>query len=154
MRSAEEWFSSYSQDHQNPINRTIHWVCVPAILWSVIAALWTIPVPGTVGAPGLWSWLAMTAALIFYIRMSRTLGLLMFVLFGLLGVFTNALYWTLGAMPLLALAVAVFVVAWAGQFVGHIFEGRRPSFFTDLSYLMVGPAWLMSKLMRRAGLAY
>jgi uncharacterized membrane protein YGL010W len=154
MRSAEEWFNSYSQDHQNPINRSIHWVCVPAILWSVIAALWTIPVPLAVGAPGLWSWLAMTAALIFYIRMSRMLGLLMFALFGVLGVFTNALYWTLGPMPLLVLAVAVFVLAWVGQFVGHIFEGRRPSFFTDLSYLMVGPAWLMSKLMRRAGLAY
>jgi uncharacterized membrane protein YGL010W len=49
------------------------------------------------------------------------------------------------------LALAVFVVAWIGQFVGHMFEGRRPSFFTDLSYLLVGPAWLMEKLLRRLG---
>ena len=153
MRTAEEWFSSYSKDHQNPTNRSIHWVCVPAILWAVIAALWTLPVPGTV-LPGLWSWLAMTAALIFYMRLSRTLGLVMLELFGLLGVLTNALYWTLGPMHLLALAVAVFVLAWVGQFIGHVFEGRRPSFFTDLSYLMIGPAWLVSKLMRRAGVAY
>ncbi len=96
----------------------------------------------------------MTGALIIYLRMSPRLGLLMLVVFGLLGVLTNTLYWTLGAMPLLAVAVAVFVVAWVGQFVGHFFEGRRPSFLTDLSYLMVGPAWLMSKLMRRAGVAY
>jgi len=154
VRTAEEWFTSYSRDHQNATNRTIHWVCVPAILWAVIAALWTIPVPSAVGTPGLWSWLAMTGALIFYLRMSRMLGLLMLVVFGLLGLLTNALYWTLGAMPLLAVAAGVFVVAWVGQFVGHFFEGRRPSFLTDLSYLMVGPAWLMSKLMRRAGVAY
>jgi uncharacterized membrane protein YGL010W len=154
MRTAEEWFSGYSRDHQNPKNRTIHWLCVPAILWAVIAALWTIPVPSAVGTPGLWSWLAMTAALIFYVRMSRVLGLVMLVLFGLLGALTNALYWTLGSMHLLALAITVFVVAWVGQFIGHLFEGKRPSFLTDLSYLMVGPAWLMSKLMRRVGLAY
>jgi uncharacterized membrane protein YGL010W len=36
--------------------------------------------------------------------------------------------------------------------VGHLIEGRRPSFLTDLAYLLVGPAWLMDKLLRRFGL--
>jgi uncharacterized membrane protein YGL010W len=154
MRTAEEWFSSYSRDHQNAKNRSIHWVCVPAILWAVIAALWTIPVPSAVGLPGLWCWVAMAAALAFYFRMSKMLGVVMFGLFAVLGLLTNALYWALGPGTLLAAAVVVFVAAWVGQFIGHIYEGRRPSFFTDLSYLMVGPAWLVSKLMRSAGLAY
>ena len=68
MRTAEEWFSRYSRDHQNSTNRVIHWVCVPAILWASIAALWTIPVPGALSPPGVWSWLAMTFALVFYFR--------------------------------------------------------------------------------------
>jgi uncharacterized membrane protein YGL010W len=154
MRTADEWFSNYSRDHQNPTNRSIHWVCVPSILWAVIAALWTIPVPSAVGLPGLWSWVAMAAALVFYFRMSRMLGVVMLAVLALLGMLTNALYWTIGPGPLLAMAIVVFVVAWVGQFIGHIYEGRRPSFLTDLSYLMVGPAWLVSKLMRSAGLAY
>jgi uncharacterized membrane protein YGL010W len=154
MRTAEAWFSSYSQDHQHPVNKAIHWVCVPAILWAVVAALWTIPVPGALSPPGAWSWLAMTFALVFYFRMSRSLGFVMLALFALLFLLTDALYGALGPRAVLVLAVVVFVVAWVGQFVGHIFEGKRPSFLTDLSYLMVGPAWLMSKLMRRAGLAY
>jgi uncharacterized membrane protein YGL010W len=154
MRTAEAWFSSYSQDHQNPTNVSIHWVCVPAILWAVIAALWTIPAPGGLGMPGVWSWLAMAFALVFYFRMSRAIGLVMLALFALLAVLTSAIYASLGPVHLLALAVGVFIVAWLGQFIGHVYEGRRPSFLTDLSYLMVGPAWLMSKLMRRAGLAY
>ncbi|MEO6689621.1 MAG: DUF962 domain-containing protein, partial [Dokdonella sp.] len=33
-------------------------------------------------------------------------------------------------------------------------EGRRPSFFTDLAYLLIGPAWLTGKIMRRIGVAY
>jgi uncharacterized membrane protein YGL010W len=154
MRTAEEWFSSYSRDHQNPKNRAIHWVCVPAILWAAIAALWTVPVPGAFSPPGAWSWLAMTLALVYYFRMSRSLGVAMLAPFAALFLLTHALYGALGPKQLLTLALSVFVVAWVGQFIGHIFEGKRPSFLTDLSYLMVGPAWLMGKLMRRAGLAY
>ncbi len=41
-----------------------------------------------------------------------------------------------------------------GQFIGHRIEGRRPSFLTDLQYLLIGPAWLMSKALGRFGPAY
>ena len=153
MRTADDGVSSYGRDHQNPTNRSIHWVCVPAILWSVVAALWTIPVPGATW-PGFWCWVAIAAALAFYFRLSRPLGVAMLGLFLLLGALTSALHASLGPSRLLGAAVEVFVVAWIGQFIGHKFEGRKPSFLTDLAYLMVGPAWLMSKLMRRAGLAY
>jgi uncharacterized membrane protein YGL010W len=154
MRTAEEWFTSYSRDHQNPTNRNIHWVCVPAILWATVAALWSIPVPAAAGVPGLWSCLGMAAALAFYFRMSRSLGLVMLGVFLILGAVSQALLGALGPTRLLALAATVFGLAWVGQFIGHRYEGKRPSFLTDLSYLMVGPAWLAGKLMRRAGVAY
>ena len=57
----------------------------------------------------------------------------------------------LGVAGLRWLALAIFALAWVGQFLGHAVEGRRPSFFTDLAYLLVGPAWLMAKLLRRLG---
>jgi uncharacterized membrane protein YGL010W len=57
-------------------------------------------------------------------------------------------------LRVLELAAAVFVIAWIGQFVGHRIEGARPSFLTDLVYLLIGPAWLVGKIMRRAGIAY
>jgi uncharacterized membrane protein YGL010W len=154
MRSAEEWFSSYGGDHQNPTNRSIHWVCVPAILWAVIAALWAIPVPASLSGPGLWSWVGMALSLAFYFRLSARLGVAMLGLFLVLGALTQALYRALGPAVLLSLAVAVFVTAWVGQFIGHKYEGKRPSFLTDVSYLLVGPAWLVSKLLRRAGGAF
>ena len=57
----------------------------------------------------------------------------------------------LGALPwpLWGSCVAIFVIAWIGQFIGHRYEGKKPSFFTDLVYLLIGPAWVMGKLMRR-----
>lgn len=154
MRSVNEWFGNYSKDHRNPVNRLIHWICVPAILWSVIAALWVIPVPAAIGRPGLWCAIAMVAAFAFYWKMSRPLGIAMLVVFVVLGVLTHALYGMLGSTPLLWLTGGVFVVAWIGQFIGHVLEGARPSFFTDLAYLLIGPAWLVGKLMRRLHIAY
>jgi uncharacterized membrane protein YGL010W len=154
MRSVHDWFESYGKDHQNATNRLIHWICVPAILWSVIAALWTLPVPASLGRPGLWCALAMVAVLSFYWRLSRPLGAAMIALFVALALATHFAYGALGPLRLLELAAAVFVIAWIGQFVGHRIEGARPSFLTDLVYLLIGPAWLVGKIMRRAGIAY
>jgi len=78
----------------------------------------------------------------------------MIALFIALALLTHVAYEALGPSRLLWLAIAVFVLAWIGQFVGHIIEGKRPSFFTDLAYLLIGPAWLMGKLLRRVGVAY
>ena len=154
MRSVNEWFGNYSQDHRNPINRTIHWICVPAILWAAIAALWVIPVAPSIGRPGFWCGMAMIGAFAFYWRMSKPIGLAMLIVFVVFGVFTEGLYRYLGAQTLLMVAVGVFVLAWIGQFIGHMIEGARPSFFTDLAYLLIGPAWLAGKLMRRIKISY
>lgn len=154
MRDIASWFDSYAEDHQNPVNRLIHWVCVPAILWAVIAALWTLPVPVSLGRPGLWCGLIMVGALSFYWRLSRPIGVAMFVVFVFFALISEGLYRWLGPLVLMWLAIAVFVVAWIGQFIGHRIEGRRPSFMTDLAYLLIGPAWLTGKLLKRAGIGY
>ncbi|WP_440225212.1 DUF962 domain-containing protein [Dokdonella sp. MW10] len=154
MRTVNEWFGHYSQDHRNPTNRLIHWICVPAILWSVLAALWVIPVSPSIGRPGFWCMLAMVAAFAFYWKMSKPIGLAMLLVFVVLGGITEVLYRQLGPQMLLWSAIGVFVAAWIGQFIGHVIEGARPSFFTDLAYLLIGPAWLAGKVMRRLNIAY
>ncbi len=150
---AARWLDSYAADHRHPANVAIHTVCVPVILWTVIALLWLVPVPVWLGRPGFWAGVGMFLAMVFYLRLSRTLALAMFAVFVLLGLATEGLYRVLGAPYLLWLAAGVFVLAWIMQFVGHLLEGQRPSFLTDLTYLLVGPAWVVAKLLRRAGMA-
>ena len=63
----------------------------------------------------------------------------------------------LAAMPpmtVLPLSIAVFVVAWIGQFIGHKIEGKKPSFFDDLRFLLIGPLFVLGFLYRRLNLAY
>ena len=150
-RPIDRWLSSYSGDHVNPTNQAIHLVCVPAIVWSVTAALWAIPVPPALAQPGLWMAVAMFFAWLFYWKLSRPLALGMLVLFVAAGFLNRWLSWRLGMQGLLWLAVGVFVVAWIGQFIGHKVEGKRPSFFTDLKYLLIGPLWTLDKLYRKLG---
>jgi uncharacterized membrane protein YGL010W len=153
-RPIDRWFAHYSDDHRNHANQRIHVVCVPLILWSVIALLWSIPSPAAMFNDGVFAGIAMLLAALFYYRQSRTLGLGMAIVFVVFGLATRVLYGVLGTHGLLALAVGVFVLAWIGPFVGHKFEGRKPSFLTDVTYLLIGPAWVLAKLLRRLGIAY
>lgn len=153
-RPIDRWFASYSDDHRNGTNQRLHLACVPAILWSVIALLWCIPSPAPMFRPGIWAGLAMFVAALFYLRQSRVLGIGMALVFFVLGLLTRLMHDALGPRDLAIVAVAVFVVAWIGQFVGHKIEGRKPSFLTDLTYLLIGPAWVLAKAYRRLGLAY
>jgi len=67
-REVDRWLGNYSEDHRNPTNIAVHWICVPLILWTVIALLWVVPVPAMLGRAGLWAAVAMFAALTFYLR--------------------------------------------------------------------------------------
>ena len=85
----------------------------------------------------------------FYAWLSVQIAVGMLALFALM-VFPLTL---LGSNAL-AVAAVVFVLAWIGQFVGHAIEGKKPSFFEDVKFLLVGPAWLLHFIYRRAGIAY
>ena len=150
-RPIDRFLGNYSEDHRNARNQVIHWICVPLIVWTVMAALYVIPVPGSWFRPGIWAGLAMVAAVAFYLRLSRPLGLAMAVALAVLLAITWWMYGVLGPRNLLYTAIGVFVLAWIAQFIGHEFEGKRPSFLTDLVYLLIGPLWLMSKFFRRLG---
>jgi uncharacterized membrane protein YGL010W len=141
MRTVDTLLDRYGESHRNAVNKAIHWVCVPLITWSVLAALWWV-------SP-LCAYAVIATAMVFYFWLSPALA------FGMLGVCALFVYpiVLLGPHALLASAI-VFVAAWIGQFIGHAIEGRRPSFFEDVKFLLVGPVWLLADAYRRAGIRY
>ena len=156
MRKIDTLLDEYSESHVTPVNKAIHWICVPLIVWTVVALLWSIPVPWDIGSgivPLNWAVIALVPAQLYYFRLSRRLGMGL-MLYNLAMLWLTAVVEAHSPWPLWQLAVAVFVLAWIGQFIGHVFEGKRPSFFKDLQFLLIGPAWLMSFVYRKAGLAF
>ena len=155
MRAIDTWLDEYGESHQNPVNKAFHWVCVPAIVFSLVGVLWSLPVPTplTEISPILnWGTIFLMASIVYYFIMSTTLALGMVVVSGLV-IYGLARLDTL-ATPLWQISVAIFVVAWIGQFIGHLIEGKRPSFFKDLQFLMIGPVWLLSFVYKRLGIPY
>jgi len=156
MQKIDILLAEYGESHVNPVNKAIHWICVPLIVWTVVALLWSIPVPWDIGSgivPLNWAVIALVPVQVYYFRLSRRLGMGL-MLYNLAMLWLAAVVETHSPWPLWQVAVAVFVLAWIGQFIGHVFEGKRPSFFKDLQFLLIGPAWLMSFVYRKAGLQY
>lgn len=53
----------------------------------------------------------------------------------------------------LSASVAIFVVGWLFQFVGHYFEGKKPAFVDDLVGLLIGPLFIVAEWVFMAGYA-
>jgi len=155
MRTVEQWFGEYGESHTNPRNELLHIICVPAIVLTVIGFLWSIPVPAALTEISPWlNWATITIALavIYYFTLSAALGVGAAI--GLVTLAFVVRWLDTLAWPLWATCLVIFVVAWIGQFIGHAIEGKRPSFFKDLQFLLIGPIWLLGHLYRRLGISY
>jgi len=149
MRTLQQWFDSYAVSHQNPTNISIHFICVPAIFFSVVGLFMSIPsgfLNNVLPHPIIANWafvLLVITLVLFYFRLSVKVGIqmLLFSAFCLVLNYVIAQY-----VPLVYFSLALFTIAWIGQFYGHKVEGQKPSFIDDLQFLLVGPAWVMYKL--------
>ena len=155
MRAVQSWLDEYGESHRSVTNKSIHWICVPLIMLSLVGLLWSIPVPqawATYSAFFNWGVLLVIAALIYYYVLTWRLALgmtlvtaaLVFIVYGVS--LLTALSWLVWLI--------VFVGAWIGQFIGHKVESKKPSFFKDLQFLLIGPLWLLAFMYRRFNLAY
>jgi uncharacterized membrane protein YGL010W len=153
--TADQWFDKYAESHQNPTNKAIHWVAIPIIFFTVVGLLWSIPVPAAftnISHFVNFATIGMVLALLFYFRLSIPLGIGMFLYISLNLMLARALDANGFNLPLIS--IILFVGAWIFQFYGHKVEGKKPSFFTDLQFLLIGPLWLMHFIFRKASIPY
>ena len=149
MKTLDEWFAEYSVSHQNVTNKKIHYICVPAIFFSVVGLLMSIPNRGLISLIHSdnflyvnWAVVALILVLYFYLRLSLRMAFYILIL-SILCVIGN--FWLAQIGPLWLISLIIFAVAWVGQFYGHKLEGKKPSFFKDLQFLLIGPAWILNK---------
>ena len=147
-KTVQEWLDEYGESHQNPINKAIHWFCVPLIMLSIIGLLWNIPGESNINL-GLFF---IAFACLYYLRMSFAMFLGM-VCVGVLLVYGVKLLQTY-SYPLWKTSLIIFILAWIGQFIGHKIEGKKPSFFQDIQFLLIGPLWLLSFIYKKIGIKY
>ncbi len=141
MKDLGTWLDAYSVSHKNKTNKWIHRLCVPAIMWSILGLVDLIQLPGGITMLPL----VLVGCLFFYLM----LGVKVFMAMALICapmVFTIKYFQLTWQVYLL-----VFIVAWIGQFIGHKIEGKKPSFIDDLSFLLIGPLWILGPGVRKLG---
>ncbi|BCO19188.1 MULTISPECIES: Mpo1 family 2-hydroxy fatty acid dioxygenase [unclassified Alteromonas] len=153
MRSIERLLLQYGESHQNKTNVLIHAIAVPSIYFVTLGLLWSVPVPDFIAQFSVtWAHILAVPVLYYYFSLSGPIGAAMTLLtlacFG--GV--NLLVWL--NISVWKFCLTLFVVMWILQFIGHKIEGKKPSFFEDLRFLLVGPAWWWVHWLKRLNISY
>jgi len=158
FRSAPELMVQYAHYHRDRRNILTHLVGIPLIVLSIgmLLSLISFDIAGnTITLAGL-LWVLSTAW--YLTRGNWLLGLATSMVNGALIALAHtpdaATGWGLTGFYDASLfpGLVVFVLGWAIQFVGHIFEGRKPAFVDDVVGLLVGPMFVVGELLMMAGM--
>jgi uncharacterized membrane protein YGL010W len=161
-RLVDVYFDKYSESHQNHTNEIIHWICVPSIVFSLFGLVWAIPFPhieilGQYNGYVNWASFLIAFSIYYYYKLSPILSYFMLVLimfFSAVIVTLEKMHRTSGWPQMWEVCLGIFVLAWIGQFIGHKIEGKKPSFFDDLKFLLIGPIWLLHFILKKAKIRY
>lgn len=153
MRQIEHLLDRYSESHRNKTNILIHAIAVPSIYFVTLGLLYAIPVPQWLAQFDVsWAHIISIPVLYYYFRLSGPIGaamtLLTLVCFGGIALLEKA------GISVWQFCLALFIVMWILQFIGHKIEGKKPSFLEDLRFLLVGPAWWWVHWLKRMNIGY
>jgi len=141
-RPLDRLLATYGESHLHPTNEVIHFVCVPVIAFSLLGLLWSAHPLAALGLVML--------SLVYYLTLSVPFALGMVLMsaamLGILALLPQVWVWQI--------SLALFVLAWIGQFIGHKIEGKKPSFFDDVRFLLIGPLFVLGFLYRRLKISY
>ena len=130
---------SYEKNHQNPINEAIHIIAIPLIMFSILGM--------TAAFDIFLEYILVGIVFFYYLKLSKIAALLMLVwLLIYLGLVV------LLKSYIIEISILLFAFGWILQFFGHFIEGKRPSFFEDLRYFLIGPLFVVQKVISKVGI--
>ena len=147
-----EWLNEYGESHQNKTNKLIHWFCVPVITFTLFGLLSQFHFEFSlnngkyiINPAGI----LIIISVLFYLRLSYSIAIGMFLFSGSCILLIENLEINYTSEELFTYYIIIFILAWIGQFIGHKIEGKKPSFFKDIQFLLIGPAWLLSFIYKK-----
>ena len=137
-------FDDYAAFHRTPGNRICHSFGIPLIVLSSLALLAAVPLFTIAGFTVTLAEVLIVLFTIYYLTLDATLGLFMLTAYAALDLVGRYL----PPWP----ALAVFVIGWILQGVGHyVYEKNSPAFFRNFAHMAVGQLWILAKATGRAG---
>jgi uncharacterized membrane protein YGL010W len=148
MRTLTEQLTQYAAYHRDRRNIVTHFVGIPMIVLA-LAVLLSRPASnfGTLSFELSPAWVLFAAATVYYLVLDLPLGVMMAVV-SVLCVACGQWLATQSTLTWLASGIALFVVGWVFQFVGHVaYEHRKPAFIDDVIGLLIGPLFVLAEAL-------
>lgn len=155
MNEADGWLLRYEESHRNLSYPVIYWSAVPMVVLGLVGLLWAVPTPDEFYeiSPLLnWGSAFLMAAAVYYfiISISLAIGMLPFMV----GVAAFQMWLMQSDYSLVRVAAGLFIAGTVGLWLGRRNKGGLGLVVQDLQLMMIGPAWLLSVLYRRAGIPF
>ena len=144
MKTLTEQLTKYATYHRDPRNIATHFIGIPMIVLAVAVLLSRPALLDVGGVPVTPACIVTVLAVAYYLLLDLRFGALMALLMGLILWAAHAIAQGSTATWLGA-GVALFVVGWVIQFVGHWYEGRKPAFVDDITGLIIGPLFVAAE---------
>jgi uncharacterized membrane protein YGL010W len=151
----KHWFreqmAMYTAYHRNPMNCATHFVGVPLIVFALLVAMSLVPLGQTGGIPISAATVFLLALLILYVVMSPLVGYAAALVH--VPMLWFAEFCAQGESPVVwSIIAACFIGGWIIQFIGHVFEGRRPALFDNILQVFMAPGFLVAETLFAIGL--
>ena len=150
MKTLIDQLAKYATYHRDRRNIATHLIGIPMIVVS-IAILLSRPgfdVAGVLLTPAL---VLTGASVLYYFLLDLRFGLVMAVLMAL-SLWAGHAAAAQSTAVWLGTGIAMFVVGWVFQLVGHVYEGKKPAFVDDLTGLIIGPLFVVAEVGFAMGL--
>ncbi len=151
----KNWFleqlAMYSAYHRDGRNQATHHIGVPMIVFSLLVLTSTVPLMTLEVGRVTLAAVLIGVLLLYYIVNAPLIGTIAALIYGALLYFAEimALEGTVFAVKSFAV---LFIVGWVIQFTGHVFEGRKPALFDNLTQVFIAPAFLIAEVLFMLGL--
>ena len=150
VKTLTDHLANYASYHRDRRNVATHFVGIPLIVLGLMVLL-SRPTFNLAGLPLSPAIVVTVLALAYYFALDLFFALVMTVLFAL-ALWLGAWSATLPIPIWSAIGVGGFFMGWVIQFIGHIYEGRKPAFFDDIASLLIGPLFVVAEAMFLLGL--
>jgi len=143
--------ASYADSHRDQVNGVMHIIGNPILFVAVVLPLSLLPVT-VLGVQTSAAPLLVIPALIMWMVFDVAIGLAIVATAIPLLLAASAIAGHVSVTWVWIIAVALFVLGWALQIVGHqVFERKRPSLLDNPLHMLISPMYVFAKLFIALG---